>query len=329
MSKLIAVTGATGFLGHYIVRDLLNKGYRVLALVRDPKNEEKLKSLKYFNQSGDDSRLFFDGGDLEKVDYGKLFEGVDGVIHTASPFIYSSEDADRDIILPAINGTLRVLEAAAKNPTVGKVVITSSGLAVYNAFGGEIKSEYSDDDWANPPKSTPYPYSKVAAEKAAWEFIEKNNQDPTTNHFNLSVINPGFFIGPNAGISTTLNTSVNLIIQQLFNASPIRQVAVAFVNVQDVSNAHIFALENEGANNKRMLNVHRVINFKDMALTAMKLFPEFKYNASPIPEDSNIFKLEPKRLNSLGFTDYISLDETIKTMIQQLLDTKAINPEKK
>ncbi|KAN0023306.1 hypothetical protein ACTFIU_011476 [Dictyostelium citrinum] len=325
-SQTVAVTGATGFVGTYVVRDLLAKNYKVLALVRDPNNQEKLKTLKSFDDLTN-PRLSFSGGELENVDYDTVLNGVDYVIHTASPFIYTAEDVQKEIINPAINGTVAVLKAASKIKSIKKVIVTSSGLAVVDLTNTE-KNEFNDDDWASPPISNPYAYSKVEAEKAAWEFMKENEKDESTNHFKLVVMNPTFILGP--ALSTLINSSVGSIIKQLFNAMPPPPISIGIINVQDVSTAHILALESEKADNKRITINESVVPFKKFIEVAMKQFPQFKYNTNipNLPEEPHSYKLRSNRLiDELGFKSFIPLDETIKTMIEHLLSNGLIKPE--
>ncbi|KAN0035918.1 hypothetical protein ACTA71_005211 [Dictyostelium dimigraforme] len=325
--NLVAVTGATGYLGTYIVRDLLEKNYNVLAFVRDPKNEEKLKTLKSFDSTG--SKLSFTGGDLETIDYEKELKNVSYVIHTATPFKYSSPDPWGEVINPAINGTLGVLKAASKISTIKKVIVTSSGLAVYDI--GTKKPESNDDDWSNPqdPINQPYPYSKVAAEKKAWEYLKENNENPNSNHFKLVVINPTYILGP--ALSPVVNESVGTIVRHLTLAEKPRNVAIGVVDVRDVSKAHLIALENDNADDQRLLVCEKVATFKDITNTIIQLFPQYKFNTNTLVDGPEpfIFKLKSNKLDKLNFGQLIPFEETLKSMVLHLLDLQIVKPDLK
>ena len=99
---LIAVTGANGYIGSHVVKQLLLRGYRVRAIVRDPTNPAKVDHLKCL--SGADKLLELVKGDLSEEDYTRAFQGCSAVLHVASPYRYTAEDPDRDIVQPAIRG---------------------------------------------------------------------------------------------------------------------------------------------------------------------------------------------------------------------------------
>lgn len=132
---LILVTGASGYVATHIVKQLLDKGYRVRGTVRSLKNEKKVAPLRSL---GDKEKMKFD---LELVEADLLDEkcwpsavaGCTYVIHTASPFPLDVPSDESELIEPAVNGTLNVLRAcvaAQDDSKVKRVVLTSSTAAV-------------------------------------------------------------------------------------------------------------------------------------------------------------------------------------------------------
>jgi len=236
----VCVTGASGFIASYIVRELLEKGYHVRGTVRglgSGKTYTELTSL-----AGADERLELVQADLlDEGSYDAAIAGCEYVIHTASPFILDVKDPQRDLVDPALRGTLNVLRACASAGTVKKVVLTSSGAAVYES----IKSDhtYTENDWnqTSTLKRNPYLYSKAVAEKAAWSFMEDENPG-----FTLVVINPGWVIGPS--LVPSLNTSSIGIRDAMMGKAPaIISWDGEVVDVRDVAHAHILAMENDKA----------------------------------------------------------------------------------
>lgn len=183
------------------------------------------------------------------------------VIHSASPFNVALSDFEHEILIPAINGTVNILESVVKNaPSVTRVVITSSFAAIVDLSKGLRSGHtYTEEDW-NPEtydvaKSSnwgvAYCASKALAERAAWDFVE--NRKP---NFTISAINPPKIFGPTA--TSTLSASSLPIsadeIYKLINGSSKEVPPTAFwaaVDVRDVAIAHVRALEVAEAANQR------------------------------------------------------------------------------
>ena len=135
MTKIL-LTGASGYIGKHIVLELLNNGYQVRASVRNlAKSQEVIDAVKPFltDQDSLSSKLSFVELDLEK-DFGwsDALNGIDVLMHTASPFPLASPKDENDLIRPAIDGTMRALRAA-KASGVKRVILTSS-IAAVNGF---------------------------------------------------------------------------------------------------------------------------------------------------------------------------------------------------
>ncbi|VDM25501.1 unnamed protein product [Toxocara canis] len=129
MSNGVLVTGASGFLGIHCVQQLLREGYTVRGTVRDVKNQVKIEPLREL-EGGDKVELV--EADLEDdKGWTDAVKGCTYVLHVASPFPIV---ADESIIKTAVDGTLRVLRAAAQELSVKKVVLTSSCAAINGKF---------------------------------------------------------------------------------------------------------------------------------------------------------------------------------------------------
>ena len=239
-NKPICVTGASGFIASYVIRELLDNGYTVLATVRGltkGNNYEYLTSLP-----GAAERLELVQAELlTEGSYDEAIAGCEYVIHTASPYVLDVKDPQHDLVDPALKGTLNVLQACGKSGSVKKVVLTSSVAAVFDEpISGRV---YTEKDW-NETSSlarNPYFYSKTLAERSAWDYIEKENPA-----FELVVVNPGVVIGPS--LVPSLNTSNQILRDILAGTYPmIMSISWGFVDVRDVAHAHILAMENEKA----------------------------------------------------------------------------------
>lgn len=238
----VAVTGATGFIGSEIVKALLDRGHTVHGTVRDPDNAAKVDPLSTLSGASDRLTLF-KADLLDSKSFDAAFEDCDVVMHVASPYVVDVEDAQRDLVDPALNGTRSAL-AAANASDVKRVVLTSSAAAITDEPEDRV---YTEADWNE--KSTlhrnPYYYSKMLAERAAWRFVEED--DPT---FDLVVINPTGVIGPSigSGLSTTSQIIADLLNGGVYPA--IIDITFPYVDVRDVAEAHVRAAENPEASGR-------------------------------------------------------------------------------
>jgi len=165
---VVLVTGASGYIASWLVYYLLQTGCKVRGTVRDPNNEKKVKHLKEL--PGAAERLELVALDLNnESQFPAVVEGVTLIAHTASPFPAAEPKHEDELIKPAVNGTLGVLRAALKVPTVRAVVVTSSVAAV--GEGASLKGEQAkvrgENDWTNPDKAIAYSKSKTLAEKVS------------------------------------------------------------------------------------------------------------------------------------------------------------------
>lgn len=234
-SSPICVTGASGFIASHLVEQLLEKGLRVRGTVR--KTAEDYPHLT--GLAGASERLELVTAQLlEEGSYDAAVEGCEVVMHTASPYVINVKDPQRDLVDPAVQGTLNVLKACAQ-AGVKRVVLTSSMAAVTD----EPRSEhiYTEDDWNEKSslERNPYYYSKTMAERAAWDFIKE--QSPS---FDLVVINPFLVIGP--AKTKALNPSNGVIKDLLSGTFPgLINVSWGLVDVRDVARAHGLAMDLE------------------------------------------------------------------------------------
>jgi dihydroflavonol-4-reductase len=163
--------------------------------------------------------------------------GCAAVFHTASPYIIQVDDPQRDLVDPAVNGTLGVLRACAAAPDVARVVLTSSMAAVTDEpDAGRVLTEA---DWNERSTLTRNPYylSKTLAERAAWEFVRER-----TPAWDLVAINPFLVIGPS--LSRALNPSNKVLADLLRGVYPgVMRLTWGFVDVRDVAEAHVRAMD--------------------------------------------------------------------------------------
>ena len=246
MSSQVLVTGGSGYLGTQLIAALLRDGREVRATVRSLDAAADVRAA--VRRGGvDDIGLELVAADLSSDEgWPAAVEGVEEVHHVASPIPSAQPEVPDDLIIPAREGTVRVLKAA-RDDGARRVVLTSSFAAV--GYSPKAVRDYTEDDWTDPdtPGLAPYPRSKAIAERAAWDFIGTEGGDTQ-----LVVVNPTFIAGPSlvAALRSTL-TYFKAIIEGSMRALPRQRFGV--VDVRDVANAHITAMVTPGAAGKRYL----------------------------------------------------------------------------
>jgi dihydroflavonol-4-reductase len=183
-----------------------------------------------------------------------------------------------DVIIPARDGTLRVLRAAAASG-VKRVVLTSSIAAITEGHGKTDKV-FDEYDWSNlEGKITPYPKSKTIAEKAAWDFI--NRQD-STNPMELAVINPSFVMGPLLD-GKHFGTSAETIRKIMAGEYPgTARITFNIVDVRDVAAAHVIAMTSPQAAGKRFLCATDTLWFREICQILHQQFASRGYKTSTL-----------------------------------------------
>lgn len=246
----VLVTGGSGFLGSHCVLKLLHAGYSVRATVRSQAKADEVRKMLDSAGAPSAGMVEFVQADLMSDDgWQAAMTGCEYVLHVASPFPSAVPKDEDEIILPARDGTLRVLRAA-REAGVKRVVVTSSFAAV--GYGGKPKSgsAYTELDWTDPTlPNPPYIRSKAIAERAAWDFV--NAEGGTLE---LAVINPVGIFGPVLGAD--YSTSIALVKGMLQGVMPgLPDVYFGIVDVRDVADLHLKAMVSPQAKGERFIAV--------------------------------------------------------------------------
>ncbi|ASP36878.1 NAD-dependent epimerase/dehydratase family protein [Labrenzia sp. VG12] len=252
----VLVTGATGYVAGWLVKDLLEAGITVHATVRNPDATDKLAHLTRIADETPGSLRFFKADLLQPGSYEEAMRGCAVVFHTASPFTIDVKDPQKELIDPAVMGTRNVLETAAATPSVKRVVVTSSCAAIYTdaidcekAPGGVL----TEDIWNTTASLAyqPYSYSKTLAEKEAWKIAEGQDQ------FKLVTVNPSLVIGPALADNPT-SESFNIVRQMgdgtMKPGAP--KLGLGVVDVRDLAQAHVAAGFLENADGRHIVSGH-------------------------------------------------------------------------
>ncbi len=266
----VLVTGASGFLAQHVILQLLAKGYGVRGTLRSMKRAEEVRSVlaKHDARAKD---MEFIAADLSSdAGWAEAAKGCAFVQHIASPFPAVHPRDEMELIRPARDGALRVLKAA-KAAGVKRVVMTSSMAAI--AYGhGDKRAEVSDETmWSNPdgPDNTPYTKSKTIAERAAWDYVNGEGEG-----LELVAINPTGILGP--ALSADVSTSLEIPIRLLNGKTPgLPRIGFSFVDVRDVAECHVKAMEIPEAAGQRFLATEGFMWFAEAADILRREFPAY------------------------------------------------------
>ena len=282
MTKVL-LTGASGYIGKHITLQLLAAGFDVRASVRNSgKADEVRTAMAAHLPAGFDlaSKLSFVELDLESDSgWGEAIQGVDVLLHTASPFPIASPKDENDLIRPAVEGTLRALKAAHA-AGVKRVVLTSSVAAIYGNDLPAGKTEFDETCWTNVNHivgRVPYTKSKTLAEQAAWNYIKTEAPEIV-----LTTINPVLVAG--APLDRHFGSSVSVVERILKAVDPmLPDISFSIVDVSDVAAMHVKAINEDAARGERFIASAGSRTFVQLSKALKAAFPNRKFTTVQAP----------------------------------------------
>ncbi|SDY99327.1 SDR family oxidoreductase [Herbiconiux ginsengi] len=244
----VLVTGGSGFIAGHTILQLIEEGHLVRTTVRSAARESAVRGVLADAGLAHPEALDVVVADLEHdAGWAEAVDGVDFVLHVASPVQPGHVENEDDLIRPAVDGALRVLRAA-RDAGVSRVVLTSAFHAV--SWGYPPSDHvFSEDDWTvlDGPDVDAYGKSKTLAERAAWDFIAAEG-----GSMELTTMLPVAVMGPVMGSEIS---GANQIVQRMLaGALPaLPPLWIPVVDVRDVARAHLLAMTASGAAGERIL----------------------------------------------------------------------------
>jgi dihydroflavonol-4-reductase len=266
-SNPILVTGASGFVALHTITQLLQQGYKVRATLRTLSREAEVREAVGKHVEIKDN-LEIVGADLmQDSGWDKIVQDCESVLHIASPFPLLEPKHEDELIVPAVQGTQRVLHAA-HNAKIKRVVIVSSVAAVSSGHSGDNRT-FDENDWSIVENNiSAYSKSKTFAERAAWDFI---NSAENTNKMEMVAINPPLILGPLP--NKDLATSAEMISTLMLGQVPgVARLKVGIVDVRDVASALILAMTTPEAAGNRFICPAATVWLKEIADTLHKKY---------------------------------------------------------
>lgn len=244
----VLVTGGSGYIAGFCIAQLLQEGWRVRTTVRDLAKAERLRENVARINGGAPSIEIFRADLCSDEGWKEAVAGADYVLHVASPTTATGPKSDDELVTPARDGVLRVLNAA-RDAGVKRVVMTSSICAIAFGRGGRAEP-FTELDWTdetNRADSSAYDRSKTIAERAAWAWHAEAG-----GALELVAVNPGFVIGPVLG--QDFSPSIEVIKKLLDGSVPaLPRLGFALVDVRDVARLHYLAMITPGAAGHRFI----------------------------------------------------------------------------
>ncbi|KAL7946727.1 hypothetical protein V8C42DRAFT_364041 [Trichoderma barbatum] len=331
--SLVLVTGANGFIGSHVVKQFLERGFRVRGAVRDVAKSAFLLDEVFPEYA---SR-----GDFEIVsvpDLGKpgayndaiLGSGIAAIVHVASPMTF---DPDPNNVIPkTIEGVMSLLKAAASEPSVKQFVYTGSA-PVAIPFPPGVPGHITKDSWNDavvqmawaPPPYEPhrgglvYVSSKVEAEKAIWKFVEE--EKPA---FDVNTVLPFTTLG--GGLHKSQLRGTSGWIQDAYNGEVgmFATLPVSFhANVRDVAALHVAAALDPEIKGERFFAWAKPLTINVVLEMLRGMYPDHSF-VDDVPDKimSPITKDDTYALSVLkkwtGREDWISLEETVREGMKPL-----------
>nr|AAV83985.1 dihydroflavonol 4-reductase 3 [Triticum aestivum] len=294
------VTGASGFVGSWLVLELLQAGYTVRATVRDPANVEKNKPL--LELPGAKERLSIWKADLsDEGSFDDAIVGCTGVFHVATPMDFDSKDPENEVIKPTVEGMLSIMRACKEAGTVKRIVFTSSAGSVNieeRQRPAYDQDNWSDIDFCRRVKMTGWMYfvSKSLAEKAAMEYASENGLDF------ISII-PTLVVSPflSADMPPSLVTALALITGNEAHYSILKQVQL--VHLDDLCDAMTFLFEHPEANGRYICSSHDA-TIHGLARMLRDRIPEYSipHKFAGVDDDLQPIHFSSKKLLDHGFS---------------------------
>lgn len=211
------LTGATGFVGGYVARQLVEAGHQVIAVARNPEKARDLATLSIQLHQGDVT---------EKESMRAPMTGVDGVFHIAGWYKVGVRDKS-DGSKINVEGTRNVL-SLMQELKIPKGVYTSS-LAVNSDTHGKLVDESYRFEGRH---LSVYDQTKAEAHRVAEEFISQG--------LPLVIVQPGLIYGP--GDTSSVRVSLIQFLKRQMPLLP-QQTAFCWAHVDDIARGHILAME--------------------------------------------------------------------------------------
>ncbi|MDB4149995.1 NAD-dependent epimerase/dehydratase family protein [Pseudomonadales bacterium] len=344
----VAVTGSAGFIGGWVVRQLLDEGYRVRACVRDTNDDEKVGFLKAMPGYGS-GRLTLHSANLDEPGcFDQIFKGCHGVAHLSHVSSYDDMDYVKMVCDHVIN-------SINLSDSVNRVVVTSSIAAVMSETDTQelvrrpvlYEDRYPDEQ--NPKRQANrgqgYSMGKVLAERAFADAAEESGR------WDAITCCPGDNVGPILSAHQKNSGPWQHHIETMLLGKYSQNVMGAYrpwytVDVRDVAEAHIRMLESVNVSNGERFIAWstETRNVEDICASIDRLLPELGFAGAelidPLPDKVKAKEAEFRaiwggcelrndRIRERLDMEFRPLDVSIRDCVETLICVAKVEPVRK
>lgn len=255
MAGKVFVSGGSGYIAGFLVRQLIAEGWEVNTTIRNLAREAEVRG--WLNV--DNSKLHFFAADLvSDSGWAEAMAGCSHVAHVASPLPSDKPRHEDELIVPAREGALRALRFA-KAAGVKRFVLTSSVAAI--SYGHKGQTRFTEADWTdiNSPDAYAYVKSKTIAERAARDWVTAEGEG-----MEFCTVNPSLVVGPL--MAPDFSTSLESVKKLLEGSIPgLPRLGFGLVDVRDVADLHVKCLTAPDMAGERFIASGPFMWMEDMA----------------------------------------------------------------
>ncbi|OSD07846.1 NAD-P-binding protein [Trametes coccinea BRFM310] len=355
-SGKVLITGANGYIAVWIAKTLLDSGFAVRGTVRSESKATHLRGL--FKSAGDKFEVVI-VEDISKVihtvsltvlcrgplltpfiqegAFNDFIEDVVAIVHNATPVHLNAVEPD-EMIIPAVQGTLEILQSAhLRGTSIQRIVVLSSTATVWRSNPDPSRTLDLDETCWNDEEVTQchelgrdasplakYRASKTLAERAAWDFMQMYAGEGALQ-WDLVALNPSFVVGPvlhevdrPENLGWTAKEWYDKVVRGQIDIEAMANTGEMYVDVRDIAQAHVLALRTPAAGGNRFIISAGPFKWQDFVSIAHRLDEQIPagntdYHSSkayhPVIYNSN------KSIGELGM-EYRSMEETTQEILK-------------
>ncbi|XP_061998724.1 NADPH HC-toxin reductase 1-like [Rosa rugosa] len=283
----VCITGGAGYIGSWLVKKLLEKGYTVHATLRNLDDVSKVSLLKSLPDS-DERLVLFEADFYNPVTFEQAIEGCEFVFHVATPLLHSPNSQYMNTTEAAIAGAKSIVEACLKSGTVRRLIYTASVVAAspLKEDGSGFK-DFMDETCWTPLDLTvacsndflkDYEDSKTLAEKEILSYVNHNKRS------GLEIVSLACGLVGGDSLPSFTPVTVACLVSQLTNSANeynclrfLEELLgkIPIVHIDDVCDAHIFCMESPSING-RFLCTRSYVSSAQIASYYQQYYPELE-----------------------------------------------------